>query len=226
MSIVQRYKNNPILTRDDVPYPVTTVHNAGVTRYNDRYIMIFRSHLTSGRSILGLAESDDGIRFKVAEQPFMTPATEGIFRIYEEYGIEDPRITYIDDEYLITYSAYSQYGARIGLARTSDFKKIERILETLKYPQRKENIGLPKNEILNFCISRDFQRKGIGKKLFTILVDEFKSLNFNRIKIVTGANQIKAQKFYESLGAMKFTNIEVHRDSNSFIYVYNINEIQ
>jgi len=127
MSIVQRYEKNPILTRDDVPYPVATVHNAGVTRYNNRYIMIFRSHLTSGRSILGLAHSDDGFRFTVAETPFMTPATHGVFQIYEEYGLEDPRITHIDDEYLITYSAYSRYGARIALAKTRDFKKIDRI---------------------------------------------------------------------------------------------------
>lgn len=127
MPIIRRYEKNPILTKEDVPYPVATVHNAGVTRYNDRYIMIFRSHLTSGRSILGLAESDDGFRFTVAEKPFMTPATQGIFHVYEEYGIEDPRITCIEGEYLITYSAYSRYGARIALAKTRDFDKIERV---------------------------------------------------------------------------------------------------
>ena len=127
MPIIRRYEKNPILTRDDVPYPVATVHNAGVIRYNGRYIMIFRSHLTSGRSILGLAESGDGFRFTVAEKPFMTPATHGIFKVYEEYGLEDPRITFIDGKYLITYSAYSRHGARIALATTRDFKKIDRI---------------------------------------------------------------------------------------------------
>ena len=30
MSIIKRYKNNPILTKDNVPYPVATVHNAVV----------------------------------------------------------------------------------------------------------------------------------------------------------------------------------------------------
>ena len=127
MPIIRRYEKNPILTRDDVPYSVATVHNAGVTRYDGRYIMIFRSHLTTGRSILGLAESDDGFRFTVAEKPFMTPASEGAFQLYEEYGLEDPRITCIDDEYLISYSAYSRHGARIGLARTRDFKGVQRI---------------------------------------------------------------------------------------------------
>jgi len=126
MAIVKRYKKNPILTKEDIPYPVATVHNAGVCKCEGRYIMIFRSHLDNGRSILGMAESEDGFNFKAAEKPFMTPAQEGIFKEYEEYGIEDPRITLIDGEYLITYSAYSRHGVRIGLARTKDFKKVER----------------------------------------------------------------------------------------------------
>jgi predicted GH43/DUF377 family glycosyl hydrolase len=126
MSIVKRYEKNPILTKDDVPYPVATVHNAGVTKYKGQYIMLFRSHLTNGRSIMGLARSDDGYDFKVENDPFMTPAEEGIFKEYEEYGVEDPRITFIDGEYLITYSAYSRHGVRIGLAKTKDFKRVER----------------------------------------------------------------------------------------------------
>lgn len=126
MPLVTRFEGNPILTRDDVPYSVATVHNAGITKYNNEYIMIFRSHLYNGRSILGLAESDDGFHFRVAEKPFMTPADSGIFKEYEEYGVEDPRITFIDGEYIITYSAYSRHGVRIGLAKTEDFKKVER----------------------------------------------------------------------------------------------------
>jgi len=124
--IIERYKNNPILTKDDVPYPVATVHNAAAVKYKNKYIMIFRSHKLNGRSILGKAESADGFNFKVDNEPFMVPASQGIFKEYEEYGVEDPRIVFIEDEYLITYSAYSRHGVRIGLAKTKDFKTIER----------------------------------------------------------------------------------------------------
>jgi predicted GH43/DUF377 family glycosyl hydrolase len=124
--IIERYKNNPILTKDDVPYPVATVHNAAAVKYKNKYIMIFRSHKLNGRSILGKAESADGFNFKVDNEPFMVPATQGIFKEYEEYGVEDPRIVFIEGEYLITYSAYSRHGVRIGLAKTKDFKTIER----------------------------------------------------------------------------------------------------
>jgi predicted GH43/DUF377 family glycosyl hydrolase len=126
-TIVRRHPGNPILTKDDVPYPVETVHNAGVAQHDGRYVMVFRSHLRNGRSILGLAESKDGFEFEVRPQPFLTPAKEGPFATYEEYGIEDPRICTIEGTHLITYSAYSRHGVRIGLARTLDFDQVERL---------------------------------------------------------------------------------------------------
>lgn len=125
--LIKRYQNNPILTKEDIPYPVATVHNAAAIKFDNKYMMIFRSHKLNGRSILGLAESEDGFNFKVHKEPFMVPATEGAFKEYEEYGVEDPRIVYIEGEYLITYSAYSRHGVRIGLAKTKDFKSVKRI---------------------------------------------------------------------------------------------------
>jgi predicted GH43/DUF377 family glycosyl hydrolase len=127
MELVTRYANNPILTPKDVPYPVETVHNAGAVKFNGKYLLIFRSHLRSGRSILGLAESDDGLKFSVRPEPFMVPATEGVFAEYEKCGVEDCRVTAIEGQYLLTYSAYSRHGVRIGLARTYDFRSVERI---------------------------------------------------------------------------------------------------
>lgn len=126
-SIVKRYKKNPILTKNDVPYEVATVHNAGMTKYNGEYIMLFRSHLHNGRSVIGIARSKDGYNFKVDPKPFLVPSLNGVFGEYEEYGVEDVRISQIEDEYLLTYSAYSRHGVRIGLAKTKDFKTVERI---------------------------------------------------------------------------------------------------
>jgi predicted GH43/DUF377 family glycosyl hydrolase len=125
--IVRRYKGNPILTRDDIPWEAHTVHNAGVIKHGVKYIMLFRSHLRSGRSVIGLASSDDGYKFEVAPQPLLIPAKDGVFAQYEEYGVEDCRITPIKGEYLLTYSAYSRHGVRIALAKTKDFKSIERV---------------------------------------------------------------------------------------------------
>lgn len=126
-SIIKRYPENPILTPDDVPYPVATVHNAGMVKHAGSYMMLFRSHLHNGRSIIGLAKSDNGFDFKVMPKPFLVPAEHGIFAEYEEFGVEDLRISPLEDYYTLTYSAYSRHGARIALARTRDFEHIERI---------------------------------------------------------------------------------------------------
>lgn len=125
--IIRRHGENPILTRRDVPYPVETVHNAGMVKHDGRYLMLFRSHLRNGRSLIGLAESNDGFHFTVRPEPFITPAKEGPFAEYEAFGVEDPRICPMEGGYLITYSAYSRHGVRVALARTTDFKHLERV---------------------------------------------------------------------------------------------------
>ena len=135
-TIVERYERNPILTKNDVPYAVVTVHNAGMVKTDGRYFMIFRSHLHNGRSILGLAESSDGYLFAVRTEPFMTSAQEGVFAEYEEFGIEDPRICKVDEDFFITYSAYSRHGVRVALAKTRDFKAVERIALITQADQR------------------------------------------------------------------------------------------
>lgn len=124
---VIRYDKNPILTKNDVPYPVETVHNAAAVKMGADYLLIFRAHLRNGRSILGLARSQDGYKFIVDPRPFMTPSQHGVFGEYEEYGLEDPRISLIKPYYYITYNAYSRHGVRIGLAKTEDFQSVERV---------------------------------------------------------------------------------------------------
>src|SRR5580692_9053288 len=125
--VVRRYCHNPILTKRDIPYPVETVHNAAVVKHGDQYIMLFRSHLRTGRSIIGLARSSDGFQFTADPEPFLTPAKSGPFADYEEFGVEDPRVTLIEGEFVITYSAYSRNGVRIALAKTKDFSDVERV---------------------------------------------------------------------------------------------------
>ncbi len=85
--LIKRYSGNPILTKQQVPYTVETVHNAAVVRHRDSYLMVFRSHLRNGRSILGVAESRDGFNFQVRPKPFSCPghrpclrALRGIWR--------------------------------------------------------------------------------------------------------------------------------------------------
>ena len=203
--LVTRYKKNPILTKADVPYPVETVHNAGITKYQDKYIMIFRSHLRTGRSIIGIAESEDGLGFKVRPEPFLVPAKDGLFAEYEEYGVEDPRISLIDGEYLITYSAYSRHGVRVALAKTLDFESLERVAlitqadyrNVVIFPQKfgglYARLDRPHSEISPWSIwiswSPDLVHWGNSKLIM-------KSVNYHwdEMKIGPGATPVKTKK--------------------------------
>src|SRR5260370_37787539 len=96
--IVRRYSHNPILTKKDVPYPVETVHNAAVVKHENEYIILFRSHLRTGRSIIGLARSPDGFRFTADPQPFLIPDRDSPFSAYEEIAVGGPRRTRLEGE--------------------------------------------------------------------------------------------------------------------------------
>lgn len=99
-------------------------------------------------------------------------------------------------------------------------ERIWHTIETLVYPNRKDIMDLPKSEILNFCVRNEFQRKGVGHQLFKFMIDEFRNRNIYNFKIITGANQIKAQHFYHLMGARLVLNIEVHKGIQSLLYVY------
>ncbi len=204
-AIVTRYEGNPILTKEDVPYPVQTVHNAGVVRHNDRYVMLFRSHLRNGRSIIGIAESDDGFRFRSGPAPFITPSDQDPFRAYEEFGVEDPRICHLEGSYLITYSAYSRHGVRIALARTEDFKAIERVAlitqadyrNVVIFPEKMESgyarLDRPHSEISPWSIwvsySPDLIHWGDSKVVIKPLI-----YHWDEMKVGPGATPIRTDQ--------------------------------
>jgi len=71
----------------------------------------------SSLSHLRLARSTDGFHFEIDKQPAIFPTED-----YEEYGIEDPRMTNIEGTVYINYTAVSRYGISVALASTTDFK--------------------------------------------------------------------------------------------------------
>lgn len=138
-----RFLDNPILKPADVnavwtdpALKVFSVHNAGIAIYHDYTLMLFRSHLRCGKSILGIARSSNGINnWQVDRSPALSPATFNDFFApgvnveeqieMESGGVEDPRISKIHETYAITYSAYHacvKNRVRVCLATTTDFK--------------------------------------------------------------------------------------------------------
>lgn len=142
-----RYHKNPLITSADInqvwtePHLQTiTVHNAGITEFGGDILMLFRSHLRNGISVLGIARSKNGFdNWRIDPKPALVPCSrednfaEGavIDELIqnEQGGLEDARITKIDDTYLITYSAYHAsiaHRVRVSLISTKDFKSFLR----------------------------------------------------------------------------------------------------
>jgi predicted GH43/DUF377 family glycosyl hydrolase len=140
--LFSRWEDNPIITRNNVPLQSNTVFNGTPVKIGDTYLLLLRVEGQQGYSFFCLARSDDGLSFTVDEKPCMFPAEDGPFAQWEENGLEDPRITLIDDWYYIMYTAVSGYGHRIALARTQDFVTFERIA-MVSGPGNKDGVLFP-----------------------------------------------------------------------------------
>lgn len=77
--------------------------------------------LLTSISHLRLARSKDGINFTIDAKPWLTASTP-----YEAFGVEDARITKIEDTYYINYTAVSSMGIATALVSTKDFVELER----------------------------------------------------------------------------------------------------
>ncbi|MGC2618768.1 MAG: glycosidase [Acidobacteriaceae bacterium] len=144
-SLFTRYLGNPILSRDNWPYAVNSVFNAGAVRLADGDTLLLcrvedrrgLSHLTVARSANGL----DG--WRIDAKPTFPAAP----REYPEeiWGIEDPRITWVPEleQYAIAYTSFARGGPGVSLALTRDFKSFER-LGVIMSPEDKDAALLPR----------------------------------------------------------------------------------
>lgn len=120
MEIV-KYSKNPILTKEDVPFKVGSIFNPGAVKFQNKYLLMCRVEMPNGRSSLVKAISGDGYKFVVDSKPTLTPDDHKEFYQYVEWGVEDARITQINDTYYLTYTGYSKYMPLVILAETKDF---------------------------------------------------------------------------------------------------------
>ena len=123
-----RHPGNPILTAADLPYSANTVFNSAATRCGEETLLLLRVEDRSGFSHLTVARSADGVGgWNIDEQPTLVRSPEE--HPEEQWGIEDPRITFLEreDRYAVTYTGYSPRGPLVSLALTEDFHGFERI---------------------------------------------------------------------------------------------------
>lgn len=125
--LFKRHRENPVITTGELPLPALAVYNPGVTEFEGETLLLLRVEVEDGRSQLHVARSKDGVsNWRIEREPLLSPESGDE---YEEFGCEDPRITYIDEleEWVIAYTAYSSAGPSVALAKTRDFKRVEKI---------------------------------------------------------------------------------------------------
>lgn len=118
---INRYSKNPILTKENVLFKVNSIFNPGAVKYNGKYLLLCRVEMPIGRSSLVIAESEDGYNFKVSSKPVLTPEDHKDFYDYVKWGIEDARITQIENKFYLTYTGYSKFQPLVMLSETSNF---------------------------------------------------------------------------------------------------------
>lgn len=139
-----RYAGNPILSRDDWPYPINSVFNAGAVQLSSgETLLLCRVEDRRGLSHLCVARSTNGIDgWRIDPEPTLAANPD-----YPEeiWGIEDPRITFVPEleRYAIAYTSFARGGPGVSLALTSDFKTFERY-GVIMPPEDKDAALLPR----------------------------------------------------------------------------------
>lgn len=119
---LQRLPGNPLITPADIRFTrASGAFNPGVCvdRASGRVVLLVRVfEEQTRRSCLALALSSDGRRIdEIRDEPAIAREAP-----YEEWGVEDARVTYFEGErrYAITYTGYSAAGPRVCLITTDD----------------------------------------------------------------------------------------------------------
>ncbi len=115
--ILNKNKQNPIIR----PNPMNLweskyVFNPGVIHDGEIFHMLYRAQGPDMVSRFGYAVSKDGISFNRMTNPVLEPESSD-----EVYGVEDPRITFIDGSYHVCYTIFSPENIKVALAVTDNF---------------------------------------------------------------------------------------------------------
>lgn len=128
--ILIRYLNNPILIPNkDNLWESEAVFNCAILYDGKKIHMLYRAigEYEHYFSRIGYASSDDGYTFKRRNEIAINPTFD-----YEKFGIEDPRLSEIDNQIYITYVVLPDRPKKgpmvsTALATTSDYSKFDRL---------------------------------------------------------------------------------------------------
>ena len=135
---VWRYSQNPIIGRRGNKIS-NSVFNSAVVPFNGGYAGIFRCDSTAVLMNLFVGFSDDGINWKISDEPLKFEGDPEVTRFEYRY---DPRCCWIEDRYYITW-CNGYHGPTIGIGWTKDFKTFHQ-LENAYLPYNRNGVMFPR----------------------------------------------------------------------------------
>ncbi|CAG7648583.1 glycoside hydrolase family 130 protein [Paenibacillus allorhizosphaerae] len=191
--MIRRHPDNPILSAKDVPYAPALVFNAGVTKYEGKYVMVFRNDygsvqeqtlLHSSTTNLGLAYSDDGIHWDVQPFPCWHWHDEEVIRVY------DPRLTVLEGKVYMCFAVDTQHGVRGGIAATEDFSNFDVL--SMSVPDNRNMVLFPERIGGNYVrLERPFPVYSRGKHRFDTWISDSPNLtHWGNSKLVLGVEHV------------------------------------
>jgi len=179
---VSRHPDNPILRPNPThPWENYAVFNGCPIKVGDKYHLLYRAMgdevtIDDKRlrlSVIGLADSDDGVTF-TNRREFIRPQ-----EAWEKFGCEDPRVTFIDGNFYIFYTALADWpptsaNVRCAVAISPDLNTISQ--RQLVTPFNTKAIALFPEKIggkytLILTVDPDTQQSLIGIAAFDRLED-------------------------------------------------------
>jgi predicted GH43/DUF377 family glycosyl hydrolase len=149
---LQRHFENPILLPDlSSEWENYNVFNPAVIYHNNLFHMWYRAQGLDWISRIGYAVSKDGIHWNRLKQPVFIPEDA-----HDERGVEDPRVTELNGEFFMAYSAYRSNDRDTGesaykggeitpmFARSSNLISWERIGAMVLGEDNKDHVLFPR----------------------------------------------------------------------------------
>ncbi|MBL7222833.1 MAG: glycoside hydrolase family 130 protein [Candidatus Brocadiae bacterium] len=188
--VITRYAGNPVLSHTDVPYNAALVFNAGVAKWQGRYVMVFRNDYGSVEeqrlegTNMGLAFSDDGLHWTVEPKPCFEMHDDEIRRAY------DPRITLLEGRPHLCFAVDTRHGVRGGIAVTDDFEHFEVI--SLSAPDNRNMVLFPEKVGGRYVrLERPFPVYSRGGERFDIWLADSPDLRYwGNSQLVLGVERV------------------------------------
>jgi ribosomal protein S18 acetylase RimI-like enzyme len=98
-------------------------------------------------------------------------------------------------------------------------RKLRKIAELLWHSREEKADRLPQAELMSIAVSPDLRRSGCAAGLYRELCQHFRRHGVGEFKIVVGDALGPAQSFYRKMGAEPVSQITVHGDATSTVFV-------